>query len=337
MVNRQVYDLYRADSGNEKGKKKFKINPELLSVVRSIPEGRGDGRYGNNRNRPGRGRYDRRKNYRGGGNHRGGGFRGGPRPGVPSRAGILTRLDSEGLLPAIVFVFSRAGCDAAVAQVAASDLRLTTQRERREIRTTVEARCAELPTEDLAVIGYASWLSTLQRGLAAHHAGLLPVFKETVEDLFSRGLVKAVFATETLALGINMPARSVVLERLSKWNGETHADITPGEYTQLTGRAGRRGIDIEGHGVVLWQPGLDPRQVAGLASKRTYPLNSSFHPSYNMAVNLVRQVGQATAREMLEQSFAQFQADRAVVGLARKVRKAEEALEGYAEAAQELG
>src|SRR5690625_6100390 len=133
MVNRQVYDLYRADSGNEKGKKKFKINPELLSVVRSIPEGRGDGRYGNNRNRPGRGRYDRRKNYRGGGNHRGGGFRGGPRPGVPSPAAVLTRLDMEGLLPAIVSVFSRAGGAAAAPQVAPSALALTTHPRRREI------------------------------------------------------------------------------------------------------------------------------------------------------------------------------------------------------------
>ena len=116
--------------------------------------------------------------------------------------------------------------------------------------------------------------------------------------------------------------------------GEAHVDVTPGEYTQLTGRAGRRGIDVEGHGVVLWQAGLDPRQVAGLASTRTYPLNSSFRPSYNMAVNLVDQIGRATARELLEQSFAQFQADRAVVGLVRQIRKAEEALDGYREAAQ---
>ena len=151
---------------------------------------------------------------------------------------------------------------------------------------------------------------------------MLPVFKECVEELFSRGLVKIVFATETLALGINMPARSVVIDKLSKWNGETHADVTPGEYTQLTGRAGRRGIDVEGHAVVLWAPGLDPKAVAGLASTRTYPLRSSFRPSYNMAVNLVRQVGRDTARELLESSFAQFQADRAVVGLARQVRKA---------------
>ena len=142
-----------------------------------------------------------------------------------------------------------------------------------------------------------------------------------------------VFATETLALGINMPARTVVIEKLTKCNGETHADITPGEYTQLTGRAGRRGLDVEGHGVVLWQPGMDPRELAGLASTRTYPLRSSFRPSYNMAVNLVHQFGRARARALLEMSFAQFQADRAVVGLARQLGKAEEALAGYAEAA----
>jgi ATP-dependent RNA helicase HelY len=128
-----------------------------------------------------------------------------------------------------------------------------------------------------------------------------------------------------------MPARSVVLERLTKWNGENHADVTPAEYTQLTGRAGRRGIDVEGHGVVLWQPGLDPRSVAGLASTRTYPLRSSFRPSYNMAVNLVRQVGRSASRELLESSLAQFQADRAVVGMARQLHRVEESLAGYAE------
>ena len=162
--------------------------------------------------------------------------------------------------------------------------------------------------------------------------GCCPTFKEIVEELFVQGLVKAVFATETLALGINMPARSVVLESLVKWNGETHVDVTPGEYTQLTGRAGRRGIDIEGHAVVLWRPGLDPRALAGLAGTRTYPLRSSFKPSYNMAVNLVGQFGTARARELLETSFAQFQADHAVVGLTRQVQRNNEALDGYREA-----
>ncbi|MGI8433273.1 MAG: DEAD/DEAH box helicase [Nocardioidaceae bacterium] len=251
---------------------------------------------------------------------------------VPSRTDIVERLDAEGLLPAIMFIFSRKGCDAAVQQCLQANLRLNNDPERRAVRDFVLAKTSVLPHADLQVLGHAEWAEALTRGVAAHHAGLLPIFKECVEELFSRGLVKIVFATETLALGINMPARSVVLDKLSKWNGDTHADVTPGEYTQLTGRAGRRGIDVEGHAVVVWAPGFDPQAVAGLASTRTYPLRSSFRPSYNMAVNLVRQFGRDTARELLESSFAQFQADRAVVGLARQVRKAEDALAGYAEA-----
>jgi ATP-dependent RNA helicase HelY len=260
--------------------------------------------------------------------------RGSPRRRIwaPGRPEVIDRLDREGLLPAITFVFSRAGCDAAVAACLRAGLRLTTPDARREIRARVQARTAEIPQADLGILGYWEWLEGLERGIAAHHAGMLPTFKEVVEDLFVRGLVKAVFATETLALGINMPARTVVLEKLTKWNGETHADITPGEYTQLTGRAGRRGIDVEGHGVVLWQPGLDPVALAGLASTRTYPLRSSFRPSYNMAVNLVGRLGRAEARTLLESSFAQFQADRAVVGLARSLRRNVEALAGYASA-----
>lgn len=248
---------------------------------------------------------------------------------VPSRGEVVDQLEFEGLLPAIIFIFSRAGCAAAVRQCLDRNMRLTSLEEREEIARYVEFACADLPAEDREVLNFYEFRDGLLRGISSHHAGLLPTFKECVEELFSRGLVKVVFATETLALGINMPARSVVIEKLSKWNGETHADITPGEYTQLTGRAGRRGIDVEGHGVVLWQPGMDPKAVAGLASRRTYPLNSSFRPSYNMAVNLVDQVGSETARDLLEQSFAQFQADRSVVGMARQVRKAEEALAGY--------
>jgi ATP-dependent RNA helicase HelY len=249
----------------------------------------------------------------------------------PSRVDIIQRLDGAGLLPAIVFVFSRAGCDAAVAQCVRSGLRLNTAEETEHIRRVIDDKTKDLPEADLMVLGYWEWREALERGIASHHAGLLPAFKETVEELFVRGLVKAVFATETLALGINMPARTVVLEKLVKYNGEAHVDLTPGEYTQLTGRAGRRGIDVEGHAVVVWQPGVDPKQVAGLASTRTYPLRSSFRPGYNMAVNLVHQLGAAKAREILELSFAQFQADRSVVGLARRIERNREGLEGYAE------
>ncbi len=270
--------------------------------------------------------------------HKGRPGKGGSRPRsrhrAPSRVDIVERLDAEGLLPAIVFIFSRAGCAAAVQQCLDARLNLTNTEERAEIARTVDAACAHLPEEDLHVLGFHDFREALVRGVASHHAGMLPTFKECVEDLFSRSLVKAIFATETLALGINMPARSVVIEKLSKWNGETHANVTPGEYTQLTGRAGRRGIDVEGHAVVLWQAGLDPRQVAGLASTRTYPLNSSFQPSYNMAINLVGQVGREVARDLLEQSFAQFQADRGVVDMARQIRKSDDALAGYRASAQ---
>ncbi|HEX3336345.1 MAG TPA: DEAD/DEAH box helicase [Jatrophihabitans sp.] len=245
---------------------------------------------------------------------------------APNRPDVITRLDRDGLLPAITFIFSRAGCDAAARQCVQSGMWLTTEDERAEIDQVVEQMTAHVPPEDLDVLGYWEWRDALRRGVAAHHAGLIPPFKQTVEELFVRGLVRAVFATETLALGINMPARTVVLERLTKFNGESHADVTPGEYTQLTGRAGRRGIDVEGHAVVVWTPEVDPQRVAGLASTRTYPLRSSFRPSYNMAVNLVDQMGRPAARDLLESSFAQFQADRAVAGLVKQIRRNEETL-----------
>jgi ATP-dependent RNA helicase HelY len=246
------------------------------------------------------------------------------------RPEVVRLLDSKNLLPAIFFIFSRAGCDQAVTKVLRAGIRLTTVQERDEIRAIVEERCRTLLDEDLAVLGYWDWLTGLERGVAAHHAGMLPAFKEVVEELFQRKLVKVVFATETLALGINMPARTVVLEKLEKFNGEARVPITPGEYTQLTGRAGRRGIDVEGHSVIQWVDGLDPQAVASLASRRTYPLNSSFRPTYNMAVNLIEAFGRTRTREILESSFAQFQADRAVVDLARAVRSQEESLAGYA-------
>jgi ATP-dependent RNA helicase HelY len=305
MVGPRMYDMFISD-GNE-----LKLNPELARVT-------------GNEERRVRG-VDRSRS----------GNRGGQRPrrrDTPSRADVIERLDADGLLPAITFIFSRAGCEGAVVQCLRAGVRLNTPAEAAEVRSIVEERTTSIPEEDLHILGYHEWLEALQRGVAAHHAGMLPTFKEVVEELFTRGLVKAVFATETLALGINMPARTVVLEKLVKWNGEAHVDVTPGEYTQLTGRAGRRGIDVEGHAVVLWTQGLDPGTVAGLASTRTYPLRSSFRPSYNMAVNLVGQVGRDKARVLLESSFAQFQADRAVVGLARQIQKNDEALDGYREA-----
>ncbi|GAA2481840.1 DEAD/DEAH box helicase [Streptomyces thermolineatus] len=314
LAGRRMYDLFADEQQRE-------VNPDLTRLARME-----NSRVG----RP-QDRYRRGRNGRDGGRDRdredGGRTR--SRVWTPSRVEVIERLDAEGLLPAITFIFSRAGCEGAVQQCLYAGLRLNDDDERALVRQIVEERTASIPDEDLHVLGYFEWLDALERGIAAHHAGMLPTFKEVVEELFVRGLVKAVFATETLALGINMPARSVVLEKLVKWNGETHADITPGEYTQLTGRAGRRGIDVEGHAVVLWQRQLDPGQLAGLAGTRTYPLRSSFKPSYNMAVNLVSQFGRHRSRELLETSFAQFQADKSVVGISRQVQRNEEGLTGY--------
>ncbi len=314
------------------------VNPALLKVARE------ESRYvRDDARRPrGAGGRGRRSVAYGSGAYGGGGGYGGAsarsragdgrRPRSlhgANRADMVELLDRAALLPAIVFIFSRVGCDAAVRQLLGSGLRLTSSGEAREIAAILERHVAGLSDADLKALDYERFAEALSRGIAAHHAGMLPAFKECVEEAFVRGLVKVVFATETLALGINMPARSVVLEKLVKYNGETHADITPGEYTQLTGRAGRRGIDVEGHAVVQWQPGLDPRAVAGLASRRTYPLRSSFAPTYNMAANLVASVGRDRARTLLEQSFAQFQSDRSVVSVARTVAKNAEAVAGY--------
>ena len=335
MVGRRMLDLFASsdvDAAAGFVKEGAPVNGELMKVARDdwastrLMRDRRSPRKG----KPGSSKVKFSKDGRNVGNGR--------RVWIPSRGDVVDRLDRDGLLPAIVFIFSRVGCDAAVKQCLQAGVRLTSPEERDTIHAYVEAACHDLPEEDLHVLGYHDFLDGLTRGVAAHHAGMLPAFKHVVEELFVRGLCKVVFATETLALGINMPARTVVIEKLTKWNGEAHADITPGEYTQLTGRAGRRGLDVEGHGVVLYQPGMNPSEVAGLASTRTYPLRSSFRPSYNMAVNLVDQYGREVSRELLEQSFAQFQADKAVVGLARQLRKAEEALEGYAESARcELG
>jgi ATP-dependent RNA helicase HelY len=309
LVGPRLYDLFTGADGTRAAGASGsggppKVNPELRRLAQrdQFADRRGPARPARGARRPAR-------------------FRG------PSRPDVIERLDAAGLLPAITFIFSRAGCNAAVLQCLNAGLRLTTQQEATEITALVRQRTADIPGEDLPVLGYADWLAGLQRGIAAHHAGMLPTFKQVVEELFAAGLIRAVFATETLALGINMPARTVVIERLDKWNGENHADLTPGEYTQLTGRAGRRGIDVEGHAVVLWHPGVDPVAVGGLAGTRTYPLSSSFRPSYNMAVNLVGQVGRRRAEALLESSFAQFQADRAVLGLSRQVRRIRKSVE----------
>src|SRR6266700_1374882 len=248
---------------------------------------------------------------------------------VPTRQEVVELLDEEGMLPAIYFVFSRAGCDRSVEYLVDAGVRLTSQEEAEAIRERADARVAWIDEDELRGLGYFDLREALAAGIAAHHAGMLPVFKETVEELFRTGLIKVVFATETLSLGINMPAKTVVIEDLWKFSGERHELLTPGEYTQLTGRAGRRGIDEIGYAVVLYQKQVPFERVAGLASTRTYELRSSFRPSYNMAVNLVRNYSREEARHLLNSSFAQFLADRGVVALERQLERDRAFLEGY--------
>ena len=287
-----------------------RINPELRELEGSGGRGRGRGGRGDRS----RGRAPVRRTRR------------------ISRADIARALDETSLLPAIVFIFSRNGCDQAVRQCLFEGISLTTREERAEIRARASEAVRDMSEEERRVLGVREWLAGLERGVAAHHAGLLPTFKSVVEELFQRRLVKLVFATETLALGINMPARAVVIERLDKFNGVDRVPLTSGEYTQLTGRAGRRGIDVEGHSVVVWSDGIELEELAQLAGARSFPVRSSFRPTPNMAVNLLERMSADRVRETLELSFAQFQTDRAVVGEARELRAMQDSLSGYDEA-----
>ena len=318
MVGKRLFDLfdYRA-GGPTKNGRELLVDPQLL---RHIAHRREADRLAEWRPR------DRR------GGHRG-------RPSIfrgPSRPDVIELLEDQRgpaarhhlhLLPGRL----RRRGQTMPALLAAAHHRRRARPHRRGRRPPVR-RPAPNPTWSCSAT--TNGATGLLRGLAAHHAGMLPAFRHTVEELFTQGLVKAVFATETLALGINMPARTVVLERLVKFDGEQHVQLTPGEYTQLTGRAGRRGIDVEGHAVVLWTPDVDPAEVAGLASTRTFPLRSSFAPSYNMTINLVNQMGPTQAHKLLESSFAQYQADRSVVGLVRGIERGEKMLD---EIAAEIG
>jgi ATP-dependent RNA helicase HelY len=237
---------------------------------------------------------------------------------TPRRGEVVALLQERRLLPAIYFLFSRVGCDEAAQTLAASGLQLADPRRRSRIDEIIDAHVGTLSASDLEALGFDRWRDGLRQGIASHHAGLIPPFKEAVEACFVEGLVQVVFATETLALGINMPARSVVIERLTKFTGETHALLTPGQYTQLTGRAGRRGIDEVGYALVLWSPWVSFRQVAELAQSRSFELRSAFRPTYNMAANLVRRHDRDEADRLLRSSFGQFQASRAIAEAAAR-------------------
>ncbi|MYB87414.1 MAG: DEAD/DEAH box helicase [Acidimicrobiaceae bacterium] len=271
-------------------------------------EPRGSGR--SRRGGPGSGR-----SRRGGPRGSGGSKHRGQRPRVPwrppRRVDLLAELEERGLLPVIWFVFSRKGCDQAAARLVRDGARFTDDAEAARIDELGEARLGLLDPADLAALGAGRWADRLRLGIASHHAGLVPVFKEAVEQCFAEGLVKVVFATETLALGVNMPARSVVIDKPVKYDGQRTAPLSAAQYTQFTGRAGRRGIDKEGWAVALWSPDCAFEQVARLASSRSFELRSAFRPTYNMVAGLLGRMPAGAARDLMGRSFAQYQAETA--------------------------
>ena len=217
----------------------------------------------------------------------------------------LRRLD---ILPSIYFIFSRRGCREALQRCSYHELDLTTAEEKEAIDRVAAQRLQGLKDHDEEALFRRMVDSRLlRRGLAEHHAGLLPYHKEMVEELFQRGLIKVVFATETLSLGINMPARGVVVSSFTKFDGVSFSNLTTGELTQLMGRAGRRGIDVIGHGVVLKESDVEIGTIYEVAMGPTLVVESKFLPSYNMALNLLRVYTPAEAEGLMERSFGQFQ------------------------------
>ncbi|KAA8822566.1 DEAD/DEAH box helicase [Bifidobacterium vespertilionis] len=316
----EVIDLYRRDG---KGGQTTQLNQELVlrlsQLDRQAARRAGAGRHAHASKKVGRERVAGRD--------------GKPMRHTPRRWAVVDELNYLGMLPGIYFIFSRNGCDQAVDQCINAGLELTTDEEAARIRSIVDEMIdGQLSREDLKTLRFSQFRFALEEGFAAHHAGMVALFRQIVERLFEEGLVKMVFATETLALGINMPARCVVVEKLEKYDGTGHVSLTPGEFTQLTGRAGRRGIDTIGHAIVVDHAGFLPQTAAALSSKRVYPLHSSFKPTFNMAVNLLNASDYGTARVTLDHSFAQWEANESATALEAQMATLKKALDGYEKA-----
>lgn len=310
----EIIDLYRRDG---RGEQTTSINSELTSTLDRFDRIAA--------RRRGEQRPDKRKRGKGAGPK--------PRRHTPRRWAVIDELNYLDMLPGIYFIFSRNGCDQAVEQCLNAGLELTTDAEAQRIRHIVDEMVeGELNRDDLKALQFSKFRFALEEGFAAHHAGMVALFRQIVERLFEEGLIKVVFATETLALGINMPARCVVVEKLEKFNGTGHVTLTPGEFTQLTGRAGRRGIDSIGHAIVVDHEGFLPSTAASLSSKRVYPLHSSFRPTFNMAANLLGSSDYETARVTLDHSFAQWEANESAWQLEAQIKTLTKAVEGYEQA-----
>lgn len=212
---------------------------------------------------------------------------------------VVRNLHEKNMLPAIYFTFSRKKCDEQMEKCAS--LCLVTPKEQEEIRQIIDDYIAESP-----YLYKNKHIEYLMLGVASHHAGLLPGWKVLVEKLFQKGLIKVVFATETLAAGINMPARSTVISSISKRTDNGHRTLTPSEFLQMSGRAGRRGMDEIGYVVIVGTPFQTPEEVAELVLSDANPLESKFSPSYSMVLNLLQRFTLEEAKELVLKSFGYF-------------------------------
>ena len=252
-----------------------------------------------------------------------------PRQESPSLAFVLSQLQQRDMLPAIYFIFSRKGCDQAVADASRLPLSLLTPIEAEALRSQVDAFLDRTPEA-----GRTDQIEPLYRGIAAHHAGILPAWKGLIEELFQQGLIKVVFATETLAAGINMPARTTVISSLSKRTDLGHRLLNPSEFLQMAGRAGRRGMDVQGYVVTVQSAFEGAREASYLATVGADPLVSQFTPSYGMVLNLLQIHTLEEAKELIERSFGQYLAtlylrpqQAAIEGLEAELRKLQAQLE----------
>jgi len=217
---------------------------------------------------------------------------------VPPIGAVISHLRQRDMLPAIYFIFSRRGCDKAVTDL--GNVSLVSPTEALRLKPQIDTFVAANPE-----IGKPTHIDALYRGIAAHHAGILPAWKGFVEELFQQGLIKVVFATETLAAGINMPARTTVISSISKRTDRGHRLLNASEFLQMAGRAGRRGMDEVGYVVTVQTPFEGAKEAAHLATSGADPLVSQFAPSYGMVMNLLQTHSLDQARDLVERSFGQ--------------------------------
>ncbi|CEG40713.1 dead deah box rna [Plasmopara halstedii] len=223
---------------------------------------------------------------------------------------LINTLKDKSLLPVVVFAFSKRLCEESASKLVKLDL--STPSERSEIHLFLESSIQRLQGSDRELPQVLTMKEMLKRGIGVHHGGLLPIIKEMVEILFGRGLVKVLFSTETFAMGVNMPARTVVFNGIRKHDGKNFRDLLPGEYTQMAGRAGRRGLDSVGTVIIAcWNDVPEPTSLRTMLAGKATSLSSQFRLTYNMILNLLR-VEVLTVEDMMKRSFSEFHTQKAL-------------------------